>query len=276
MKKFLYLILIFLISSCSKIDKIEQSDKPLVAVSIPSYLFFIKKIAGNTVEVTNLIPAEADPHHFEPTPKQLNVAIKAQIWFRSQESFENTFFNLIKPYNPNLQVCDLTQDMPLIGNDLHLWLSPKIAILQAQKISAFLEEKFPQNKALYQDNLKKLIQEIQTVDQEIQAKLEKTTHKTILASHSAFSYFCQNYGLKQLSVEDENHKEPTLKSLYQLLNEAKKEKVKKVFIQAQVDNKGAFLIAKELQLTPIMVDPYSEDYLENLKKIADFIVQEPQ
>ena len=272
MKKILYLFLLLLIG-CSKVEKPQSNQKPLVAVSIPSYLFFVKKIAGDTVEVKNLIPAGADPHHFEPTPKHLDLAIKTSLWFCSSEHFEKEFLPLILPYNKNLQVCNLTENIPLIEKDLHLWLSPKIAILQAEKIASVLEKKFPENKELYQKNLKKLVQEIQKTDLEIQAKLKKTNNRTILVSHKAFSYFCADYDIKQLSVENDSH-EPNLKTIYHLLKEAKKEKVQKVFIQAQVDNKGALIIAKELKVAPFMVDPYSADYLENLKKIADIIAEE--
>ena len=274
MKNILYLFLLLLIS-CSKVEKPQSNQKPLVAVSIPSYLFFVEKIAENTVEVKNLIPAGADPHHFEPTPQHLDLAIKASLWFRSAEHFEKEFLNLILPYNQNLQVCDLTENIPLIEEDLHLWLSPKIAILQAEKIASVLEKNFPKNKQLYQKNLKKLIKEIHKTDLEIQTKLKSAKNRTILVSHKAFSYFCADYGLKQISIENGNQ-EPNLKTIYHIFNEAKKDKVKKVFIQAQADNKGALLIAKELNVSPFMVDPYSADYLKNLKKIADIIADNNQ
>ncbi|MFA5250417.1 MAG: zinc ABC transporter substrate-binding protein, partial [Parachlamydiales bacterium] len=97
-------------------------------------------------------------------------------------------------------------------------------------------------------------------------------NRTILASHRAFTYFCAEYGLKQLSVENEN-KEPDLKTLYHLLNQVKKENVKKIFIQAQVDNKGAQFIGQELELPLFLVDPYSAHYLENLQTIARIIAE---
>lgn len=271
MKNFLYLFLLLLVS-CSRIEK-PKANKPLVAVSIPSYLFFVEKIAHDTVEVKNLIPAGADPHHFEPTPKHLELATNASLWFCSAEIFEKELLDLILPYNKNLQICDLTENISLIEEDLHLWLSPKIAILQAAKIASVLSKKFPENKALYQKNLKTLVKEIKKTDLEIQAKLKSVKHRTILVSHRAFSYFCADYGLKQLSVENDCG-EPNLKTLYHLLNEVKKENVQKVFTQTQVDNKGAFFIAKELNLSTFMVDPYSADYLENLKKIAAIIAEE--
>lgn len=270
MKKILYLFFLFLIS-CSKIEA-PKTNKPLVAVSIPPYLFFVKAIAENTIEIKNLVPAGADPHHFEPSPKHLNLASKAAIWFCSKEPFEKEFLSLVHPYNKNLKIYDLSQGIDLIENDTHFWLSPKLAARQAKAIAAALKENFPENAALYQKNLKTLVQKIEDLDLKIQQKLSQTSNKAILSSHRAFSYFCKDYELVQLSVEN-NHKEPDLKSIYRLLQNAKKAQVKKVFIQAQVDNKGAFFIADKLNVSPIMIDPYSEDYLNNLKKIADLVAE---
>lgn len=274
MKNFIYLFLLFCISCSVPEARKPKSEKPLIAVSVPSYLFFVRRIAQNTAEVKNLIPAEADPHHFEPSAKHLDLAVRAKIWFSSKESFEEEFKPRILPYNQNLKICDLTEGLPVINGDLHLWLSPKIAVLQAEKIEKVLENTFPENAKLYRKNLKELVQEIKAADGEIAEKLKTCKNKTILVSHSAFTYFCKDYGLQQLSVEDENHKEPSLKDFYHLFQKAKKQNASKVFIQAQVDNKGAYLIADKLNLSPVMVDPYSENYLENLKKIADIIAQE--
>ncbi len=278
MKFFIYFLFLFLIGCSSTVTdqtaKAGALKKPMVAVSIPAYLFFVEQIARDTIEVKNLIPAEADPHHFEPSAKHLDLAVKAKIWFISKEAFEEEFIPLVRPYNPNLQVFDLTENIDLIDNDLHVWLSPKIAVLQARKIASVLEKAFPNNRQFYKKNLKNLISRIKQTDREIAHKLQGIGHKTILTSHSAFTYFCKDYGLKQLSVENAHHKEPTLKSFYQLFKQAQKEGVKKIFIQAQVDNKGAVLIAEKLNVSPIMVDPYSEDYLTNLKKLADLISTE--
>ncbi|MFA5250416.1 MAG: zinc ABC transporter substrate-binding protein, partial [Parachlamydiales bacterium] len=175
MQKFFYLLFasLFLLAGCSGEKKPSvKPKKPLVLVSIPPYLFFVQKIAGETLEVKNLIPAGADPHNFEPTPKHLTSATRALIWFRSEEPFEKTFLELLRPYNQKLIECNLNEKIALINHDGHLWLSPKIALIQAKKITDMLASAFPENQNLYEDNFQNLKTEIEKTDREIRTKLD--------------------------------------------------------------------------------------------------------
>jgi zinc transport system substrate-binding protein len=92
-------------------------------------------------------------------------------------------------------------------------------------------------------------------------------------SHPAFGYYCQEFGLKQLSIEYEG-KDPLPQDIVQTLEEAKKSKVRAVFIQKQYNNKGAELIAEKLGLPVYLVDPYAEEYFENLRFITSLIVHD--
>lgn len=280
MLKKILVLLICLLVSCQK-KPVSLDKKPQVVVSIAPYLFFVKKIASDTVDVKTLIPLNANPHYFEPTPSQIELALEAEIWFRIGEPFENYLFTFLKTNNKNLIISDLRQNIELINyekddchhhddadlKDRHIWLSPKLAKIQAITIEKILEEKFSQNKKFYQKNLAKFLLELDELDLFISQKLSGFKEKAFLISHPAYGYFCKDYGIDQISIESEG-KDPSLKKLNEILNLAKDKHVKKVFIQAQYNNRGAQIIAQKLFLNMLMVDPYSFDYLENLKNFA--------
>ena len=92
----------------------------------------------------------------------------------------------------------------------------------------------------------------------------------ILVAHPAFGYFCKDYDLIQLSIEIEG-KEPLPKDISNILHAAKEHTVRSVFTEPQYSTKGAELIAKQLKIPVYMVDPYSSDYIQNLKTIATLI-----
>ena len=52
-----------------------------VAVSIPPQKYFVKKIGGDHVDVTVMVPTGAEPHTYEPKPQQLISLSKSSIYF---------------------------------------------------------------------------------------------------------------------------------------------------------------------------------------------------
>ena len=85
---------------------------------------------------------------------------------------------------------------------------------------------------------------------EITALLFSKKGSAILVSHPAFSYFCQDYDLTQLSIEIEG-KDPLPQNVTSILKKAREYKVATIIIEPQYSDKGAQLIAECLKL-PLM------------------------
>lgn len=254
-------------------------SKPIVLVSIGPHKTFVESIAGDTVTVSTIVPKGANSHTYEPTPKQTNTFMNADIWFRIGEPFEPKLVNLLKAHRPGLRMVNMRDGVQMIQfdpakphshrccyndfEDIHIWLSPKEAKVQAKTIAQALTAAYPQNRTLYQNNLEKFLKQLDDLDREIKEIMAKGDAKVILVSHPAYAYFARDYGLEQLSVEFEG-KDPTVQQLTQLINQAKADHIGKVFIQPQHSKKGAVLIAKQLNATVVVLDPYAEDYFESM------------
>lgn len=259
---------------------------PTVIVSVAPYKNFVEQIAKETVNVHLMVPAGASSHTFEPTPKQMLNASCADIWFQIGEEFEPRASKALQSYNKNMVFINLREGIDLITSeegdnnhchcchhahagcvDPHFWLSPKETIVQVAIIKDALSARYPQHAQLYNDNAKILTEKLKNLDAELSKILTPIKGKTILVSHPAYGYFCRDYGLKQLSVEFEG-KDPTPKQLTNILSTARKEGIKKVFIQMQYNNKGAKLIASEIGATIVVLDPYAENYFDSMLEIA--------
>lgn len=282
-------VFILLTNSCEK-KEIFNSGKPIVLVSVPPYTYFVKKIAQDTVTVQSLIPAGANPHVYEAAPKEVQSHQNAAIWVRLGESFDKKVYQVFKQLHKPVQIVDVAQGIELLsfcedhglvtdehhchthdeGKDLHIWLSPKLAKLQAQKIAEALIALLPEQREFFSANLQNFLEELDEMDRQIAALLAPMEGKAILVSHPAFGYFCQDYHLVQLSIEMEG-KEPLPQHVTEILASAKRYAVQAVLVEPQYSNKGAELIAKRLGLPTHSVDPYSENYLENLLAIAQVI-----
>jgi zinc transport system substrate-binding protein len=279
----LLLSLLLVMASCSKPEKKQAS--PTVLVSIPPYAYFVEKIAGDTLSIQTLVPAGANPHHYEPSPKQIQQARASALWVAVGEPAEQKMALVMKEQNPQIAILDLSTQLPLLehehqgcshhheeSRDLHFWLSPKLAKKQAELIAERLIAVFPENASIYKVRLAQFVEELTQLDREIAFLLKPQKGQAILASHAAFGYFCQDYGLIQLAIESEG-KDPLPKEAERTLSQAEKLHIKSVLLQAQYNNKGAELIAEKLHLPTYLIDPYSADYMENMRYLAEIIAQ---
>lgn len=287
-RKFTLLLLFPLFfCSCSK-KETDFSKKPSILVSIAPYAFFAEKIAGDTLEIQTLIPPGTNLHIYEPSPKSVEQSAKAIVFFRIDEPVEQKVVASLKERNPKMQMVNLQENLPILkgdeaieltpctghhhDRDLHTWLSPKLALEQAKMISETLIQLFPENKVLYERNFNNLALEMVTLQKDIEAELLPFAGEAILVSHPAFSYFCKDFGLVQLSVECEG-KDPRPRDVENILKKADTYKIRCVLLQQGFNNRGAVLIGKKLQLPNYRVEPYARDYLTNMRKISGSIAK---
>lgn len=285
---FLFFLSIFI--SPTFIFSEESPSKPLVLVSIAPYRTFVKAIAGDSVDVMTIVPPGSSSHTFEPTPKQMIAASHADLWFSIGETFEDKFSKVTSTYSKKIEIVNLREGVEMIKidpatshyhcscqknfEDIHFWLSPREVTTQVKTIAETLAKKYPENGELYKNNLIAFLKKIDDLDIQIKNLLRDSSGKILFVSHPAYAYFARDYGLIQLSVEVEG-KDPTSRQLTDLIKKVENANVKLVFIQPQYSNKGAYLIAKQLNASVVSIDPYSEDFFGNMLTIAKNISQNP-
>lgn len=286
--KFFIAILLLLTAvystSCKKANENSaSSQKPLILVSIAPYQFIVERIAGNSFDILTVVPQGANPHAYEPTSKQAQSISKGTIWFTIGEPFEKKLLSVLKTKNRSLIEADLRQGIELLEDhtsecshcsidhqDRHIWLSPKLASVQADTIARVLGEKFPEKKEIFLENGKILSSELKDLDQEIASVLAAVKERVVLVSHPAFGYFCRDYNFEQLSVEFEG-KDPRPRHLEEVIQKALSQSAELALALPQHNNKGAQLIAERLHIPVKLIDPYSPDYFEMLRLLARLI-----
>lgn len=284
LQRIVSLCCLFLLFSCGKRPTLPPSQKPLLLVSISPYRFLTEQIAGADFEVRTVVPAAANPHSYEPTSTQVTEMGRGEVWFRIGEPFEGKILPILLRRNPHLTVKDLRDGIPLIEEghalrcegcsmdhlDRHIWLSPMLAGEQAALIERSLSERFPEKKETFQKNLACLRADLAALDREIQEILKPVEKRILLVSHPAFGYFCKQYHFEQLSVEYEG-KDPRPKHLEEILQQALAHSMEVALALPQYNNKGAQLIAEKLHMPIHLIDPYSADYFETMRKLAHLI-----
>ncbi|MDD3045366.1 MAG: zinc ABC transporter substrate-binding protein [Candidatus Delongbacteria bacterium] len=285
-KLFLIIVMTGLIMSCSKQ---VLPDKPVIMVSILPQKYFVERIAGDKVDVKVMIPPGASPATYEPAPSDVINLHKASAYFRiGYIGFELSKMEDIGGLNKKMKIYDCSEGVELIygdheheeaehdneeddhghsGVNPHIWLSPKAVKIIADNILKGLEETDPQNIEFFRKNHKAFTSDLEKLDMEIGVMLKDVPNRKFIVYHPAWSYFAHDYGLEEIPVEI-NGKEPSAGAIKNLIDKARAEDIKVVFVQKQFDRKLAENIAAETGGRVIQLDPLEEKWFDNMIVIA--------
>lgn len=259
----------------SSMESVISGDKILVAVSMVPQTEFVEKVGGRRVVAISMVPPGAG-HNYDPSPRQLEDLAKAKIYFSldSGEPFENKHLKTFSETNPNLKIVSTSKGMNLIrsekSTDPHTWTSPKEVQIAVENIYEGLKSIDPENESYYFKNKESYISELKSLDSYIENALSNKENRTFIVYHPAWGYYARDYNLTQIAIELDG-KEPSAKSVKNLVDRAKKENVKVVFVQKQLSQSYAESIAKEIGGTVISVDPLAKNYVENTKYMTDIL-----
>lgn len=155
----------------------------------------------------------------------------------------------------------------LAGRDPHIWLSPRLAKIQAGTICDTLAALDPERAAVYRQNLAALEAELERLREELAAVLAPLRGQDVFVFHPAFGYFLDEFGLRQVPVEIEG-KEPTARQLVTLIEQARAAGVRVIFVQPQFARKSAAAVAEAIGGVVVPLDPLARDYVANLRDMA--------
>lgn len=271
--------------------------KVAVFVSLVPQKYFVQQIGKDLVDIQVMIPAGVDFHIYEPKPKQMAALARARLYFAIGIEFETAKLKRLSLANPEMIVVHTDhgilkmpmadhhhrdkkdaqhtetesgrdQDHPASsGLDPHIWLSPPLVKKQAHVILTALQKIDPSHSSTYEVNYQKFVQEIEALDAELKKIFAAKRGFQFMVFHPAWGYFAQTYGLHQMPVEIEG-KNPKPAQLRELIEHARENDIKAIFVQPQFPVRNAELIAREIGGQVIFADPLAENWAENLRKVT--------
>lgn len=260
------MLLFALLVGCSKNEQ-KQTDKKLkVTVTIAPYADFVKKIGGDKVEVNILVPPNAEPHNYEPQPAQITELAKSDLYVKigAGMGFEEAFSEKIKSINNKIIVINSAEGINIYNNDPHVWLGINEARIIVKNIYKGLVKEMPEDSVYFTNNMDKFLNLLLVEEMKIKEAFSKRKTDYVLVYHPAWHYFFNGFGITQLGIE-KNGKEPNAKDLQDVINLAKKNNVKVVFIEPQFNKESAMAVAKQLNASIDVINNIPTDYIKNLE-----------
>jgi zinc transport system substrate-binding protein len=278
MRKLFLLLITGLLISCGRNS--NDSGK-IITVSIAPFKYFVEQIAGNDFTVNIMVPAGADPHTYEPFPQQIDKLRRSVAYISNGYlGFEMNWLDRFYEANPTMKKLSLGDGIDVLttehhhsgehmeGADPHYWVSPLNALIIASSVKGLLTQLNPSQKDKYEANYKLLILKISEVDNKARELFSAVPNRFFMIYHPNLAYVARDYGLEEIPVEFEG-KEPPPSRMKELIDRARKDNIKTIFVQMEYDSKNAKAIAGEIGAHIVLIDPLSENWLKSTTDIID-------
>ncbi len=258
---------------------------------MPPQKAILEQLGGDRVAVSAMVRPGQSPHAYEPTPRQIAALARTDAYVLTGVPFEQAWIGRIRAANPAMRIVDGRAGIELRDYgahdgghdhgsnhdegalDPHVWTSPVLVKRMAVGIHAALVSMDPANEAHYDRRLSAYRKQLDVLDRDIRETLDGLPPASaFMVFHPSWGYFADAYGLRQLPIEREG-KEPGARGLAAIIDQAKRENVRVVFVQPQFNARMAEQVARAIDGRVVAVDPLAEDYGDNLRRVASRIAE---
>ena len=241
----------------------------LDVVAAESFLADIaQNVAGDRFTVRTLIPLGADPHAFEPTPRDLGEVVAADLVIVNGGGLEGPLLDTIKGAGGSAGIVDasagLASRVPQAGEppldsgqvDPHFWLDPVATQTYVANIRAAFAEADPAGAAVYKANAAAYVAQLKRLDTWITAQVAQIPQqdRKLVMNHASHGYFADRYGFRLVGTVIPGvgtSESPTAQQLGELTAAIRKNGVRAIFVETEENHQLARQIAAETGVTVV-------------------------
>ena len=254
----------------------RTDTKPSLAVTIAPQKYLLERIVGDRFDIVTLLSASADPETYDPSVSSLMGLQKSEIFFRvGTLGFEQASLGKIAESSPDLKIVNCSVGIPLAegthggrnGYDPHVWTSVRNARIMAKNMYEALVQQHPKDKEYFRHRYELLDRDLASMDSTIAVMLTPSKGESFVIRHPSLTYFANDYGLRQVSLEL-NGKEPTPAQMKQRLDEVRDSKASLFFIEKGHSSYATRNIATTLNLPVTEISLLDYDWKENMLNVA--------
>ncbi len=265
-----FLILALLLTGAVPPAHAQARRLKVLATFLPVYCL-TANVAGDLAEVDHLLPAGAEPHDFQFTPRDMKKLVSADVLVMNGLGIESWLDRIVEsPDAPKIIVRAAdglkgelitserylepggspTSAEPLAPNP-HIWLDPQLAAHAVTNILVALQQADPARASGYERNARAYLEKLARLQSDLVEGTAPYKGRAIVTFHDAFPYFARRCGLRIVGVvEKQADVEPSPRYLSELHGVIQHEHVSVVFA--------------ETQSAPQLVEQMGKDYNVNI------------
>ncbi|MBA0034788.1 zinc ABC transporter substrate-binding protein ZnuA [Pantoea sp. BIGb0393] len=304
--------LVFTLTAAAIVASSALPARSAVVASIKPIGFIAAAIADGITPVEVLLPDGASEHDYALRPSDVKRIKNADlvVWVGPEMEAFLTKSAAELPANKNLEIAALPGIKPLLisGDEdddehehdhdhnhdsensedqdashahhhhgqfnMHLWMSPDMAIQSAVAIHGKLLELMPQSKAKLDANLQEFKAELADADKHIGAQLVPVRNKGYFVFHDAYSYFEKHYGLSPLGHFTVNPEiQPGAQRLHQIRTQLVEQKAVCVFAEPQFRPAVIDAVSRGTSVRKGTLDPLGTDISLSKDSYVKFLIE---
>lgn len=216
-----------------------------------------QNVAGDAADVVSITKAGAEIHNYQPTPRDIVKAQKADMILWNGMNLElwfEKFFDNVSGV-PSIIVTEGIEPMSIIDGPYtgkpnpHAWMSPNMGLIYVENIRKALVEHDPDNADTYNENAKNYSQKLTQMHEPFKTKFDafSDSQKWLVSSEGAFSYLARDYGLKQLFLWPINaDQQGSPQQVRHVIDEMRAHNIGTIFSESTISDKPAKQVAKEV------------------------------
>ena len=184
----------------------EPGGGPSVVVTTAQAADLARNVAGDAAEVTQILPANADPHEYEPTPSDAEALAGADLIVRSGGEVDAWLDQLVESSGSDAPVLTLSDHVRLIetddGTDPHWWQDPRNGVLAVAAIRDELGRIDPADAGSFDADARRYTVAIERLDRAIAACIDRVPadRRKLVTSHDALGYYADRYGIEVIGA----------------------------------------------------------------------------
>lgn len=242
-------------------------------------------VGGDRVQVQNLVPVGASPEEYQPTPQDIATLSNARLVVENGAGIEAWLQHTIQSAgNSNMDQLVLSDGLPKIVRNPHLWMDPVLARAYVGKIRDELAKIDPSHKAEYDRNAKAYDAQLVSLQGWIAKRIATIPpqQRAMIVFHNAWDYYNRRFAIQTIGViELSPGQDPNPSYIGHLVDLAKAHHVRAVFSEPEYSPKLAQTLAKSAGIQVVSNlyddsvgnDPRVHDYISMLHYDTDVIVQ---
>lgn len=239
----------------------------LIVTSIPPLAMVASQVGGERVAVRSLLAAGADPHTYEPRPSDAAALQDADVVISLGSSMDSWLGDTLRPRDGAAVVkLDETGGAAAAdhddedGRDPHVWLDPLwVRDHAVEPVRAALVSADPEHADAFTREAAAMTAQLTALDAEIRDALLSAPTRSFLAWHPAWAHFAGRYDLRSAGdVGESEGREPSLKAMIATVEAGRAAGVRAVLVEPQEDDRHARVLADELRVGLVTVDPLGE------------------
>jgi manganese/iron transport system substrate-binding protein len=272
---FFILLSLLLLSACSASGPETTASAGKLKVVATTTLIgdIVKNIGGEQIDLSVLLPIGADPHNYEPSPKDLAQVANAEVVFTNGAGLEGFMTRLLENAGSKATIISLSDGLTLIdaaeegaqaentdhgGSDPHVWMDPNNVQHWVDRIEQVLSEADPGHATTYRANSQAYQQALSDLDSWISQQVAQVpqANRKIVSDHVVFGYFARRYGFEQVGAvipSISTLASPSAQELASLEETIKNLGVRAIFVDSTVNPTLSQRIASDTQTQVVPV-----------------------